>query len=746
MDFTNCPQEPVDWDTYIHPDLFNDLIYHDSCERLELDNNISHTANHGTQISMNPHVEYLDLSTTVCPDRFLPAQPCLPHNHGNINPSNHPHDFLGDLVDLAGEDISQSEQFTACTYDGHLLDQYCTQRSWEPLLDSTLITNADIDTALGLDDNHKLKCPPDYSRISDADNLSHSQVILPTTETVPDTRTTTNGIDTASPLPGSSPACAQPQPTTKRRRVSRTPSKPTKRRKAQRTKIPPSAKEVMEKEFVRNQYPSVDDLALLATATQLNIKIIRTWFSNARSRNEIPGDLVSDMITMNSPNFSRVESVSSAKLECLNRLSPPTGRSSLERYLAAPASDDPVPSATIQAAIQETSVQEKYGSKIGMTKSTEQYSPSHTCDVSDIDSDSLYEILVRLRDMQYQAQLPQESAVSTNDKVEIQGNVIETEIATNSESSRGSDKSAHSSASNRSIDSRGSRRGRKRWPDLQSLPTNTAYQFTCTWPTCSLSFRYQSEWKRHEESVHYSPYHWVCGLESAETHNISDTAIRNENSCAGKDLNLRTFLRKDQFAAHMRRVHPEVGEWVTSRLLLSWKIKNTSPECSAVHCGFCGTSFDSWDQRQNHVAIHLRKGSCKTGWWPTRLPLVVIPELHSDEYETCPLRHHDPKHNLKIALSYFEDYVSWSCRYISCPHSIFIFLDYSVSRCLICGTHVSGYNMETHAEKHKLQSCKQEIFTDANAFLDHVVHEHGARTSSVFGLGLWSHARWKAVA
>jgi hypothetical protein len=32
----------------------------------------------------------------------------------------------------------------------------------------------------------------------------------------------------------------------------------------------------------------------------------------------------------------------------------------------------------------------------------------------------------------------------------------------------------------------------------------------CTWPSCNLRFRYRFDWARHEEAVHYCPFNWVC--------------------------------------------------------------------------------------------------------------------------------------------------------------------------------------------------------------------------------------------
>jgi hypothetical protein len=74
--------------------------------------------------------------------------------------------------------------------------------------------------------------------------------------------------------------------------------------------------------------------------------------------------------------------------------------------------------------------------------------------------------------------------------------------------------------------------------------------FFCTWPSCSSKFRYRSDWTRHEEALHYCPYHWVCRPEEPHTQEVSPCLICADTShttsdhcgsCATKDLRSRTF-------------------------------------------------------------------------------------------------------------------------------------------------------------------------------------------------------------
>ena len=55
-----------------------------------------------------------------------------------------------------------------------------------------------------------------------------------------------------------------------------------------RTKISPSAKAVLETQFHSNAYPSHSEISLLSSATRLEARSIKNWFTNARSRRTVP--------------------------------------------------------------------------------------------------------------------------------------------------------------------------------------------------------------------------------------------------------------------------------------------------------------------------------------------------------------------------------------------------------------------------------------------------------------------------
>jgi hypothetical protein len=321
--------------------------------------------------------------------------------------------------------------------------------------------------------------------------------------------------------------------------------------------------------------------------------------------------------------------VSSASLEALNRLSPVSDTLSLEKFLSAPASEDPVSATVLAEAMLDTPPERPL-------PQTYNFAP-----------------------------LPPRRPVSMARSI----------------SSAGSARSFQSWRSGRSNDSRGSRRGRKGWKQydagqstaamthpkdirLRSMPgpndplscaedqisplvvraardgeddkdeTPAMQPFFCTWPSCGSRFQYRYDWSRHEEALHYCPFHWICCSEEAQTGEPSPCLIctRNDHtatehcrSCLTKDVQSRTFLREDQLAQHIKRAHIPSGTVkpkISKHLLSAWKIDRPSFPKTFLRCGFCGIVCDTWAQRQSHVHDHLRKGVCKSSWWPKRKPEV----------------------------------------------------------------------------------------------------------------------------
>jgi hypothetical protein len=116
-----------------------------------------------------------------------------------------------------------------------------------------------------------------------------------------------------------------------------------------------------------------------------------------------------------------------------------------------------------------------------------------------------------------------------------------------------------------------------------------------------------------------------CLICSGSRNNHTD--IHHCESCLTKDVQSHTFLREDQLAQHIKRVHfpyDEANPKIPKELLSAWKIENPSFSNDLLRCGFCGLVSETWAQRQSHVHDHLKKGICKSSWWPKESPRVTI--------------------------------------------------------------------------------------------------------------------------
>jgi hypothetical protein len=229
-----------------------------------------------------------------------------------------------------------------------------------------------------------------------------------------------------------------------------------------------------------------------------------------------------------------------------------------------------------------------------------------------------------------------------------------------SDTSMSSVGSMASNASFKSVDNRGARRGRKRWTGVSSdqaknidsgkpgtlmqgqgqggyVETSSSWEHLtrntifCTWPDCDKKFRNRSSWVRHEEAMHYCPYHWICcsdldpkptvifescfgcdlgyvSFEHVAKHHHFESCLNN----APAD---RTFLRKDQLVQHITAKHMKYLAsskstlYTLQRLAAAWKTDNSEMPEVALYCGFCGDTFLDWTHRQNHVYNHFFDGA-----------------------------------------------------------------------------------------------------------------------------------------
>lgn len=164
--------------------------------------------------------------------------------------------------------------------------------------------------------------------------------------------------------------------------------------KSKRTKIPNKVRIVLDAHFNGNPYPTDGELIILSGKTGLLVAVIKRWFMNARSRKTMPEGNNAHAGVANSTVLEFCHHVSAAmflndadgtlvdntnahtnvksqehhvrperslspravlcydSLQDLDRCSPAPSVASLERYLNQPAGQDSIPASVIKAALQ----------------------------------------------------------------------------------------------------------------------------------------------------------------------------------------------------------------------------------------------------------------------------------------------------------------------------------------------------------------------------------------------------------
>jgi hypothetical protein len=384
--------------------------------------------------------------------------------------------------------------------------------------------------------------------------------------------------------------------------------------------------------------------------------------------------------TGGTPLAVHTEGITRASLDILNRVSPAESMTSLDRYLATPADQDAIPASLAGVAMQ-------FNNTNGTTIAAHYY---HTYGTARRLSGST--LSIDWFDLQNRFEQP--SSVTGSDvtyAMSAAGSYRTRYGSISARGSIGSDRSVRSARSIRTADSRAPRQGIRQWTQQvderggsarplsrmsvsrtthlraseytplsssrpryteNGIPSETSSpgrvptdvhpmaeheptseytnQIYCTWPACNATFRYKSDWARHEEAKHYQPYHWICCLDEADFKTMSQCFICGDrdvlfshfgqshcSGCVAKDGKPRVFYREDQLAQHIRRSHLGFNSGslrVPKYLLSAWKTINMVIEPSALRCGFCGEVFDTWTRRQDHVLAHIQDGAPKKLW------------------------------------------------------------------------------------------------------------------------------------
>jgi hypothetical protein len=144
--------------------------------------------------------------------------------------------------------------------------------------------------------------------------------------------------------------------------------------------------------------------------------------------------------------------------------------------------------------------------------------------------------------------------------------------------------------------------------------------FQCTF--CCDSFRTKYEWTRHEKAIHISVDLWRCapegGIIEADGFNIcvfcqaqnadgNHLETHNFLQCQDKPSTLREFSRKDHLRQHLRLMHNVQDH----HFLDKWRVSLLNLHS---RCGFCNSTFTTWDERADHLAEHFKTGADMSQW------------------------------------------------------------------------------------------------------------------------------------
>lgn len=146
--------------------------------------------------------------------------------------------------------------------------------------------------------------------------------------------------------------------------------------------------------------------------------------------------------------------------------------------------------------------------------------------------------------------------------------------------------------------------------------------FCCTF--CCDRFKSKYDWTRHEKSLHLNLEAWVCAPfggaafsmvtrrpHCAYCHALEPTAEHLESHshqrCHGDSTEQRVFRRKDHLVQHLRLVH----DLEVMPLIDEWKLETPA---FTSRCGICDQTMNSWDERNDHIAAHYKKGSTISDW------------------------------------------------------------------------------------------------------------------------------------
>ncbi|CAO2653916.1 Nn.00g106490.m01.CDS01 [Neocucurbitaria sp. VM-36] len=326
-------------------------------------------------------------------------------------------------------------------------------------------------------------------------------------------------------------------------------------------------------------YPKDDEMTDLQERTGLTKAQLTNWFANARRRGKV------QTIRPASP---QVRNVSSDAIDIIPRPSTPAikqasySKNPMQRWVESPPEHEPAAVHAIARAMASSSRK------------------------SSADDD--------VHGFDYTYNEPWRSPYARSS-------------ASSAGTSRSSEFSAlHSSGSQSSLKvrrpprrKRASRRRRiEKDPDADpSMP------YQCTF--CTEVFKTKYDWQRHEKSLHLPLEQWVCALHGPRAPKAEQAELccvfcgeaaphdahieaHHYSACQERNLDERTFHRKDHLVQHLRLVHSaKFAEWSMAHWMLPM------PNIQS-RCGFCGTTMSTWIERTDHLADHFKLGATMADW------------------------------------------------------------------------------------------------------------------------------------
>lgn len=475
------------------------------------------------------------------------------------------------------------------------------------------------------------------------------------------------------------------------------------------SKIPLESRQILEDHFQKNPYPAKNETAALAQLTALKPTTVRNWFNNTRARSclfengqsSIGKAKTTTTLPSNQVATRNAANTITTEVDAMSIASQSSSIYSLNRYLATSIENEAASALAIKDAICLSRSSSGAWNPKDNWWDTEQMVDAPREEPGDNFSDSL---------------VPRVS--SWNSSISLGSSDAGSVSSYNSERARRRGRRRYLRDSYDAL-----KEANKRQKRIQSQKP----PFFCTF--CGSSYSTKYEWKRHEESVHASPTTWIC-LPSGWSHSLQKCPFCSEVSpalghmsihdhcdCLKKPESERAFNRKDHLQQHIRRVHWKrcSGQPVDlADTLKAWErpAPPLLPGDPALHCGFCGWSFESWKDRVEHVADHFRERLDLSMWWADR----------KDNTRQFPIQSTVPANITPI----------WSCSILPGVKSLFDRAEQDLQewRCRLCydnvrDTHNDWTNRSEHAEKHRYRACSQLVFKKSDSFVGHLKRIHG---------------------